>query len=100
MKYNQGSSLIKIILIIVMLVIFISLLGWNIESDVVQNEEVQTNFQYVLNWLGGIWDHYLSTPILYLWNDIFIDLLWQPFVQDFLSGTWFDQIPSPGDIQV
>lgn len=100
MKYNQGASLIKIILVIVMLIIFFSLLGWDIESDVVQNEQVQTNLQYVLNWLSDVWENHLSVPILYLWNDIFIDLLWQPFVQELLSGTWVNQISNPGEIQI
>lgn len=98
MKYNQGASLIKIILIIVLLIVFISLLGWDIQTDVVENEQVQTNFSFVIDWINTLWDNYLASPILYLWNDIFIELLWQPFVQEFLTGDWIGQIPNPGDI--
>jgi hypothetical protein len=98
MNYKEGASLIRIILIIALLVVFISLLGWDIQSDVVENEQVQTNFGFVLNWLSGVWENHLQSPVLYLWNDVFVELLWQPFVQEFLTGDWINQIQNPGDL--
>lgn len=95
---QSGFGLLRFVLGVVILIVFISLLGYNIEQDVVQNEAVQSNFAYTVNWLSGVWSNHLASPILYVWNDIFIDLLWQPFVQSFLSGDWMQEIPNPGII--
>lgn len=97
-KSQSGFSLIKFIVGVVILIVFISLLGYNIEQDVVQNEAVQSNFGYIINWLSSLWDNHLASPILYIWNDIFIELLWQPFIQSFISGDWIQEIPNPGVI--
>lgn len=95
---QTGFGLLRFLLGVVLIIVFISLLGYSVEQDVVQNEAVQSNFSYVISWLGGLWDNHLASPILYVWNDIFIDLLWQPFVQSFLSGQWVQEIPNPGVI--
>lgn len=97
-EFKKGFSLIRFLIGVLILIVFISLLGYNIEQDVVQNEQVQSNFGYVVGWVGDLWDNHLSSPILYVWNDIFIDLLWDPFVESILSGDWIQEIPNPGVI--
>jgi hypothetical protein len=71
----------------------------NLEQDVVTNPEVETNFGYVVSWLSGIWENHLSSPILYLWNDIFIDLFWEPFIEVIWSGDFINQLDGVGTIE-
>lgn len=100
MKYNtQGFGLIKFIIAIAIIIVFISLLGFNVEEDIVMNPTVQTNFSFILNWLSSIWDNHLASPLLYVWNDVIIEMLWEPFVEGFLSGNFVNQIQNPAEIQ-
>lgn len=96
---KNGFSLLKLILIVGIVIVFISLLGFNLEQDVVMNETVQTNFSFIINWLSRIWDNHLASPVMYLWNEIIIRMLWEPFVQDILSGNFINDIPNPAIIQ-
>ncbi len=99
MNTKQGFGLIKIILSVVLIIVFISLLGINLEQDVVANPEVQTNFGYVVSWFSGIWENHLSSPIMYFWNDIFIDLFWEPFIEIIWSGDFVDQLDGVSGIE-
>lgn len=96
---KRGFSLLKFIIVVAILIIFISLLGFNIEEDIVMNPAVQTNFSFIMGWLSNIWDNHLASPLLYVWNDVIIEMLWEPFVEGFLSGDFINQIQSPSQIQ-
>ncbi len=96
---KKGFALIRFLIIIAIVVIFISLLGFDFEQDIVMNETVQTNFSFILDWISNIWDNHLSTPVLHVWNDIIIEMLWEPFIQSVVNGDFVDQIQNPGNIQ-
>jgi len=98
-NHKQGLSLIKFLFAVVIIIVFISLLGFNIQQDIVMNETVQTNFSFITNWLASIWENRLATPVLYIWNDIIIEQLWQPFLEGIVQGGFINQIPNPGEIQ-
>jgi hypothetical protein len=86
---QKGFGLLRTILILAVLLVIISLLGVNFEQDVVQNEVVQTNFGYAVGWLADLWSNHLSAPVLYVWNDIFIELLWNPFVEMLINNDFY-----------
>lgn len=77
---RQGG-LIKLIIIFVIVVLILSVLNINIRS-IIESEQVQTNFSYVWNFIKTIWSDYLAYPMIYFWNNIFIDLLWNSFVDN------------------
>jgi hypothetical protein len=79
MIYQTG--LIKIIVIIIILIGILSYFGISVKS-IVENDVFQKNIDYVLNWVKYIWNTYLVGPARYLWNDIFIDLLWNSFIEN------------------
>ena len=84
MNYSnkRGSlTLIQIIIVLVIIILVLSVFGVNIQS-VVESPQVEKNFSYITGFFVKIWNNYLSYPFLYLWNDIFIDLLWEPFVSN------------------
>lgn len=73
---NQG--IIQLIIIILMFVIILSLLGVSL-STLFGNKTLKENFSFIWKWTKIVWDKYLKAPASYGFN-IFIDLVWEPFV--------------------
>ncbi|MFC1720875.1 hypothetical protein ACFL0K_01330 [Patescibacteria group bacterium] len=78
---NTQGGLIKTIIIIIIAVIILGYFGFDLRS-IMESEPVQKNLSYVWNFIVNIWDNYLQRPALYLWNDIFIDLIWESFIDN------------------
>jgi len=78
---NKQSGFIKLILMIIIAIIILSYFGFNLRG-IVESPETQGNLGYVWGLTVGVWDNYIGGPITYLWNDIFIDLMWNPFVDN------------------
>jgi len=76
-KTNQG--LIRTILIVLIAVLVLSYFGFNIKG-IVESPLAQDNVSYVWGGVVAIWTNYLSRPILYFWNNIFIGVLWESFL--------------------
>ena len=79
---NRQRGLIKLIIIIIIAIIVLSYFGFDLRS-IVEAPQTQDNLGYVWGFVVSIWDNYLKGPILYFWNNIFIDLLWETFVSNF-----------------
>ena len=73
---NQG--LIKLIVIVIIGILVLSYFGINIQS-IAESPTSQSNFSYVYGIISGIWNGYLRGPVLYLWNDVFVGILWDTF---------------------
>ncbi|MCK5022152.1 MAG: hypothetical protein KAR54_02800 [Candidatus Pacebacteria bacterium] len=78
---NDNRGLISWIIIIVIAVIVLSYLGFDLRA-IIEGEDTQSNLAYLWSLVLSVWNNYLATPVLYLWNDIFIDLLWNTFVEN------------------
>jgi len=76
---NEKGGLVKFIIIIIVAIIVLSYFGFNLRS-VVESPTTQGNLSYVWGGVVYVWSGYLERPASYLWNDIFIDLLWNSFV--------------------
>lgn len=76
---NQG--LIKTILIIVVALLVLSYFGLNLRN-IVNSPTGKDNFGYVKSLAVNVWTGYLKKPADYLWNKIFIPLIWQPAVEN------------------
>ncbi len=96
---TRGFGLVKFFITVVIVIIFISLLGFDLQQDVIANETVQTNFSFVLDLVSNIWDNHLSSPVLHVWNNIIIEMLWEPFIQSVINGGFVEQIQNPGNVQ-
>ncbi len=77
-RKNQGIIGLLVFLIIALL--SISYFGINLKG-IVDSPTGQSNFGYVKELTVNLWDHYLKKPSVYLYNDVFIDLIWTPFIQ-------------------
>lgn len=80
MKKLYGFINIKTLVIIIIILVILGLAGVSVEDDIVENEGVQENTSYVATGVVYVWDTYLKGPASYLWNDIFVDLIWESFI--------------------
>lgn len=100
MNKEAGFSLLKLIFVLAFIIIILSVLGVSLQNDVVENETVQENATFVGEILSDFWQNTLKPPLTYFWTDIFLPLLWGPFVENLtnINGggeTVFDNFDLP-----
>lgn len=87
-KNDRQGGIIKLILIFVIFILILSYFNIDLRS-VIQSPQTQQNIGYAKTFalkvwgiaLKPLWDNYLSKPVLYLWQNIFIEILWKSFTQ-------------------
>jgi hypothetical protein len=72
--------MIKVLVIIVLILVVLGLMGVNVKHDVVENQEVHNNVSYVWNGVVNIWNNYLAGPAEFIWQEIFVNILWKAFI--------------------
>ena len=80
--YKKG--LISIIGVLILGVIIILVLGYfhiNLQA-VVDSPDTQGNIHYIGGAISDFWNTYLAKPASYLWNDVFIKIFWQSFINN------------------
>ncbi|MBI5005481.1 MAG: hypothetical protein HZC03_02675 [Candidatus Lloydbacteria bacterium] len=85
---NTKRGIIKLILLIVIFILILSYFNIDLRA-IVESPQAQQNINYAKTlalkvWdiaLKPLWDNYLSKPVLYFWQNIFIEILWKSFVQ-------------------
>ncbi|OGJ01711.1 hypothetical protein A3I95_00330 [Candidatus Nomurabacteria bacterium RIFCSPLOWO2_02_FULL_44_12] len=80
-RYFGGISILGVLLLGVIIILVISYFKISIQA-VVESPESQGNFSYVADSSRSVWNDYLKRPASYLWNDIFIDIFWQGFINN------------------
>jgi len=73
--------MIKLIIFIIAVVIVLSYFNVSLRA-IVSGNAFQDNFSFVWNSVKSGWNKYLAGPADYLWNDIFIDLIWNSFTDN------------------
>ncbi len=82
MKFkNDNRGLISWLVIILIAVIVLSFFGFDLKS-IIESDLTQNNLGYLWGLGVMVWNDYLSQPILYFWHNIFINLLWDSFVEN------------------
>lgn len=86
-KTNYNGGLIQLILLIIIFILIISYFGINIRK-IIQSDTGKDNFGFIWNILQQIWgyivliwDKYLSGPVGFIWNGLFVDIIWKNLVQ-------------------
>ena len=62
-------------------VLGLSFFGISLEA-IVNSPAGQENFSYVQEIMINVWNNYLKKPVMYLWKDIFLDLIWNPAINN------------------
>ena len=78
---NRGISILGFLILGFILILVLSYFNVSIRG-VVESPTGQDNINYVQDTSKGFWDRYLKDPADYLWNDIFINLMWNSFVSN------------------
>lgn len=71
---NKGSIFMFVILVIALLAV-LGYFGINVNRDVVQNPNVQSNFSYVWGNLQDLWNNYFKQPAKIVWNWALINVI-------------------------
>lgn len=80
-KHSNERGFIRTIIIIVIALLILSYFGLNIR-DIVNSPAGKDNFTYTQEVMIKVWNNYLKKPVTYLWNDIFLDLIWEPAIEN------------------
>lgn len=78
-RISTQTGLVKTIIVIIVALLILSYFGFNLRS-LINSPTTQDNFSYVKNFTVKVWNNYLKRPATYLWNDIFIKLIWKPAI--------------------
>lgn len=73
--------MLRLIILIIITIAVLSYFGFNLR-EFFESGIVRGNYGYVWNWMIHMWDTYLERPAKYLWNDVFIDLIWDSFIEN------------------
>jgi len=80
-KIPTDRGLIKMILIIIAALLILSYFGINLRN-LVNSPTNQDNVSYVATTSVSVWNTYLKQPATYLWNDVFLNLIWNPAIDN------------------
>jgi hypothetical protein len=75
----NGGGIVSWVIIIVVALLILSYYGFSLRN-LVNSPTTQDNFGYVATTTVTFWDQYLEQPANYLWNDVFINLIWDPAI--------------------
>ena len=78
---STNRGFIKLILLIVVALLVLSYFGFSLR-DLINRPVTQDNFGYVASTTTTFWGKYLEKPASYLWNDIFISIIWNPAIDN------------------
>ncbi|NOY35599.1 MAG: hypothetical protein GXP44_01610 [bacterium] len=73
--------MIKLIIFTIAVIIILSYFNISLRA-IIDGNAFQDNFSFVWNSVKSGWNKYLVGPADYLWNDIFIDLIWDSFTDN------------------
>jgi hypothetical protein len=69
------------LLIIIALVLASYFFNFSVQ-DAVEDEQTQENASYIGQQATTLWENHLEEPVLYFWNDIFLELIWSAFTEN------------------
>lgn len=76
---KKGISILGAIIFGLILILLFSYFHISIRA-IVESPAGQDNLNYARQVILDIWNNYLSKPVLYLWDEVWIKLLWNPFI--------------------
>ncbi|PIR68611.1 hypothetical protein COU49_00085 [Candidatus Nomurabacteria bacterium CG10_big_fil_rev_8_21_14_0_10_35_16] len=78
---NRGISILGILIFGFILILVLSYFNISVRG-VVESPTTQDNINYVSTSSKSFWDKYLKDPASYLWNDVWIEIFWQGFINN------------------
>ncbi len=78
---NRGISILELLILGFIIILVLSFFNISIRS-VVESPTGQENINYIEDSSKSFWDKYLKDPAQYLWNDVWVDIFWQGFINN------------------
>lgn len=66
---------------IVIALIILGYFGFDIRKAI-EAPATQSNFNYAQTMAYKAWNGFLKKPVTYLWNDVFLDIIWRPALRN------------------
>lgn len=78
---TKGSMLLRLIVLGGIILLLLSFFGVRLES-LVESEVMHDNTNFLVDGVVGVWDDYLHEPLQWFWTNIFIEIIWNAFVEN------------------
>lgn len=76
---QSGLSIIGVIFLATVIILVLSYFHISIRA-VVESPTGQENINFVRGEVKSIWTSYLEKPVTYFWNNIWLKIIWNPFM--------------------
>ena len=80
-SHNRGVSILGILFFCIIVVFTLSYVKVDLRGFV-ESPETKENVDYVVDTVKTIWEDHLEEPAKFVWNDVFIGLIWQSFITE------------------
>lgn len=84
MNLRKNQGLIGIIILIVIGIFALSYFGISLRQ-ISESDTGKENIGFVKEIFTNVWDSYLKDPAEYIWNTIWLEFAWHPFVDTLQS---------------
>lgn len=84
---RREDGFIRALVIIIIAILIISYFGINLRA-LVTSPTTKDNFSYVATSTVSVWNNYLKVPATYVWNEVFLNLLWKPALDNLKNVKW------------
>ena len=74
----KNKGLVKMIIVIVIALIVLGYFGFDVKG-IMGSDKVQGNLGYVWDFIKTFWNNYLAAPVIYVWNNLIIGVVWKVF---------------------
>ncbi len=74
---HAKKGFIRTLIIIVIGILILSYFGFNIR-EIAESDTSRENFTYVQEIMVTFWERFLEKPVMFIWNQIIIDIIWDP----------------------
>jgi hypothetical protein len=78
---QRGISILGILFLAVIIILALSYFHISIKA-VVESPTGQENVNYIGGGTKSLWTTYLAEPASYLWNDVWVNIFWKPFISN------------------
>ncbi len=82
MPKNRG--LLKMIILIIIGLVALGYFGFDL-AEIIKKPGVQNNLTYVWDFIVKIYNSYLKTAFVFIWNEIFVDIFWEMILRPILG---------------
>ena len=73
---TEKKGFVRTIILIVVALVILGYFGFDVEN-IIKSEKVQNNLNYVWDMVVKVWNLYLATPVMFVWDKFFVGVLWK-----------------------